>query len=606
MESAKLFSKTFRTRKLFGKDDSWKNWKVFLSALFGLGLTAEQKEVYRKFTGRDDVPDKQFRESYLICGRRSGKSVIAALIAVFLACFRKYDDQLAPGEWGVVMILASDRAQAKVIFSYVNALLDAPLLRGMVTNRLKESVELNNRVRIEIHTSSYRAVRGRTILAAICDELAFWQAEDSANPDTEVIGALRPAMATIPNALLIGISSPYARRGELYNAHKANFGRESADVLVWQADSKSMNPTLPSAVIEAAYAKDPSAARAEFGAQFREDVETFISVETVEARTISGRRELPYDESRTYYGFADPSGGVGDSFTMAIAHLERDKAVLDLVREAQAPLSPKLITAEFAGIFKSYHVTEIEGDRYAGEWPREEFQKHGVHYRVAEKSKNELYLELLPALMSAQAELLDNPRLNVQLTGLERRTGRLHDAIDHPPGSHDDVSNAVAGALCQVLAWNISGQLGLTEMFKKHAREISQGIRDAWGELVHKPQPKAVVIRNPVEDAKARSFKTWQGSTRNQPGPPCPAPGCGSTATTYNELRQIRCNQCGRTNGKELPTPVGSCCGDFLPQTVSGQVRCGNCGWQSGAASAAGMTFAQLRSDPRSSFGRFV
>jgi len=45
-------------------------------------------------------------------------------------------------------------------------------------------------------------------------------------------------------------------------------------------------------------------------------------------------------------------------------------------------------------------------------------------------------------------ELLDTPRLHAQLLGLERRTacgGR--DSIDHAPGAHDDVANAVAGAL---------------------------------------------------------------------------------------------------------------------------------------------------------------
>lgn len=579
-----------------------------MAALFGLGLSAEQKEVYRKFTGREDVPDRQFREAYLVCGRRSGKSVIAALIAVFVACFRKYEDVLAPGEWGVVMILASDRAQAKVIFHYVSALLDAPLLRSMVVNRLKESIELNNRVRVEVHTSSYRAVRGRTILAAICDELAFWQAEDSANPDIEVIGALRPAMITIPNALLIGISSPYARRGQLYTAHKEHFGKKG-DVLVWQAPSREMNPTLPAAVIEAAYAKDASAARAEFGAQFREDVEGFISVETVEARTVRGRRELPYDESRTYYGFADPSGGVSDSFTMAIAHLERDKAVLDLVREAQAPLSPKLVTAEFAGVFKSYHVSEIEGDRYAGEWPREEFQKHGVHYRVAEKSKNELYLELLPALMSAQTELLDNPRLNTQLTGLERRTGRLHDSIDHPPGSHDDVANAVAGVLCQVLAWNVTGQLGLVDLIKRRAKEISEGIRDWTGELV-RPKPEPIRIPKPIiaakQETRVAGFELWQRTGR---APACKA--CGNGATRFNELRQVSCNQCHAVDGvPPAPVPANGLC--WVPdcglklQWSGGVQRCMNHGQVPRTANPPrGATFAELRRGRGSFNGQF-
>lgn len=44
--------------------------------------------------------------------------------------------------------------------------------------------------------------------------------------------------------------------------------------------------------------------------------------------------------------------------------------------------------------------------------------------------------------------MLDHPRLGAQLCALERRTGRSgRDTIDHPPGAHDDLANAVAGAV---------------------------------------------------------------------------------------------------------------------------------------------------------------
>jgi hypothetical protein len=51
-------------------------------------------------------------------------------------------------------------------------------------------------------------------------------------------------------------------------------------------------------------------------------------------------------------------------------------------------------------------------------------------------------------LNSGRVELLDLPRLADQLTGLERRTARSgKDSIDHAPGTHDDIANAVAGSL---------------------------------------------------------------------------------------------------------------------------------------------------------------
>jgi hypothetical protein len=97
---------------------------------------------------------------------------------------------------------------------------------------------------------------------------------------------------------------------------------------------------------------------------------------------------------------------------------------------------------------KSYGVTQVYGDRYGGEWPRERFRYHGIAYHPADKTKSEIYLALLPMLNSQTAELLDVRRLEDQLVGLERRTSRGgRDSIDHAPNGHDDVANAAAGAL---------------------------------------------------------------------------------------------------------------------------------------------------------------
>jgi len=121
------------------------------------------------------------------------------------------------------------------------------------------------------------------------------------------------------------------------------------------------------------------------------------------------------------------------------------------VRERRPPFSPEAVVEEFAETLRSYCINKVTGDRYGGEWPREQFQKRGIKYEPADKTKSELYRELLPLLNSGQAELLDNARLITQLCALERRTARGgKDSIDHPTGGHDDIANAVAGALVLV------------------------------------------------------------------------------------------------------------------------------------------------------------
>ena len=50
-------------------------------------------------------------------------------------------------------------------------------------------------------------MRGYTVCAALCDEIAFWRSDESANPDHEVLEALRPAMATVPGAVMLCASA---------------------------------------------------------------------------------------------------------------------------------------------------------------------------------------------------------------------------------------------------------------------------------------------------------------------------------------------------------------------------------------------------------------
>ena len=219
-------------------------------------------------------------------------------------------------------------------------------------------------------------MRGYTLVAALCDEIAFWRSDDSANPDREILDALRPAQATIPNAMLLCASSPYARRGELWRAYQEHYGKDGAP-LVWQADTRTMNPSVPQSFIDEEMQRDPASAAAEYGAQFRTDVESYIPLEAVRACIEPGVRErLPLRQWR-YVAFTDPSGGSSDSMTLAMAHKEGDTAILDLLREVRPPFSPEAVVEEFADVLRRYRLTRVYGDRYAGEWCREVFSGTG-------------------------------------------------------------------------------------------------------------------------------------------------------------------------------------------------------------------------------------
>ena len=371
-----------------------------------------------------------------------------ACIAVWLAAFKDWRPFLGPGEIGTIMIIAADRKQSRVIMRYCCGLLKSvPMLRQLIDGETQESIQLRNRVCIEVHTASFRSTRGYTIVAGLLDEVSFWPVdESSSSPDVEVLNAIRPGMSTIPGAMLLCASSPYARRGALWDAHHKHYGKDDDPILVWQSPTRDMNATVPQSIIDAAVEEDPARAAAEWSAQFRVDVESFVSREAVDLCVALDVHERAPMSSVRYYGFVDPSGGSADSMILAVGHREGDVVVLDALRERKPAFSPEDVVSEFAELLKSYRITKITGDRYAGDWPRERFREHGVSYEPAQKPKSDLYRDLLPAINSRKLDLLDHPRLLTQLVGLERRTARGgRDSIDHAPGAHDDLANAVAG-----------------------------------------------------------------------------------------------------------------------------------------------------------------
>jgi hypothetical protein len=452
MHDRRMFGKFFRDVR------TWAAWEVFLKAVFTLSMTAGERELFTRSTGLDGPPKQRPSQVYVIAGRRSGKSVMAALIALYLALFEDWKGKVSPGERPVVLLMASDKSQAAIVKRYIEGFLDlTPTLRAAVKRVKAEEIELENGVVILIKPCSFRAIRGLTVAAAVLEELSFWRFEsESASPDREVVTALKPALSTT-SGLIFGISTPYTRAGFLYEQFKASWGKPGS-TLIWKAATAIMNPTIDKGIIDRAIEEDQAAAAAEWLGEFRLDLTGYVDPEIVDAAVIPGRVMQPPVAGLRYVAFLDPSGGRQDSFGMALAHFDsvKRKGILDLVAERRPPFDPSEVVSEFAEVLKSYRIERAKADSYAGEWVSAAFRAHGIELMASDKSKSELYLECLPRFNSGVIELLDQRRLVAQLKALERKTragGR--DQVDtFYPGGHDDISNSACGAL--VSAFDVS------------------------------------------------------------------------------------------------------------------------------------------------------
>jgi hypothetical protein len=369
--------KALEDKELLGSSmagPSWAAWRSLLIAAMGEPLKPDELETFKRFTGRTTTPDRRVDEMWCCVGRRGGKSKAMATLAVYLAGLCDHSDTLIRGERGLVLLIAPDVRQARVLLEYAQGTLEsAPMLKQLIADRKREELTLTTGITLEVRSASFRRIRGATCVAVLADECAFWKSEDSANPDVEILNAARPSLATTGGPL-VAISSPHARRGALWTTYRKHFGPDGDPaILVAQGTSRDFNPDLPQSVVDRAIERDPAAARAEYLAEFRTDIESLLTQEAVGACVDAGVRERAPERQHSYIAFVDPSGGSSDAMTMAIAHKEAETTVLDVIREHRPPFSPEAVVAEYASVVRRYRCSQCFGDRYAGEWVAEQF-----------------------------------------------------------------------------------------------------------------------------------------------------------------------------------------------------------------------------------------
>ncbi len=105
------------------------DWWVFLRGLFGLPLKGEDLALFTRCTGRTTAPSEPASEAWLACGRRSGKTFMLCLIAVYLATFKDWTPYLAPGEVGTIMVIATDASRPGLHAVY-RRFLNSPVVGG--------------------------------------------------------------------------------------------------------------------------------------------------------------------------------------------------------------------------------------------------------------------------------------------------------------------------------------------------------------------------------------------------------------------------------------------------------------------------------------------
>ena len=455
--------------------------RTLLKAIYGLRLDKQELEVFRFCTGRDAPSPSGYPEVTVLSGARGGKdSRIAAPIVVYEAVFGGHDRRASRGERPVIPLVAQDARASKIAFSYIRDYFEkSPMLSSMVEDTLASEIILRNGVTITCFPCTLRSLRGWSIPVGVMDEVAFFRLEGQANSDEEIQASIRRGMIAFPSTRLIKISTPYMKSGILFDDFARAFGKNDPDLLVWRASSTLMNPALRADRLAREQRLDAKRFAREYEAEFAEDVAAFLVGAWIDAALNTGRFELLPRHGERYLAAVDPSGGGEDAMTLAICHVEHDallgsRVVQDVMKGWRRPrdgsqLNLEGVVTEIASLVKSYGLSTVFGDRYAGDWVRQRFRAERVRYdlpmhREARSSlrhpaeykdqqyldRSAAYLEIEPLFSGGRIVILDHPQLVRELKNLERRpqTGG-RDRVDHPPGGHDDFAYSLA--LCAAL-----------------------------------------------------------------------------------------------------------------------------------------------------------
>ncbi len=420
--------------------------EVLLRVLYGLPLDRKQTRIYRKLTGnkKEFETGQDKTEAVWVLGARSGKSLLASIIALYEATRNKWQQYLSKGEFAYIVVIATRQKQAEqIIQANCSRLIEnSPALRGIVKELYQTELTLTNNMKIISLPCNSTAGRGLPICAFVLDECGHFYTE-GIKADQTIYDSLRPRMAQFPGAKVVLISTPAAKQGLLWNFFSEGFSVPSR--FTAQADTRTVNPEIPKEFIKREYKRDVDYARREFGAEFAEKIESFFAYEVLQSSfTLVG--SLAYNDKYAYSLGIDQSGLSGrDRFALAISHKEGDRVLVDHIQAWETKDSDTILK-EVGKLTGAYRLNKVNIDRYAKGWVAQALNKLGLEVEIR-PSMAEIYTNLKSLMIAGRLRLPDNSDLKKALQNTQAFYGKNNAlSIGHTRSAagHADLADAVA------------------------------------------------------------------------------------------------------------------------------------------------------------------
>jgi hypothetical protein len=409
----------------------------------------------------------------LICGRRSGKTLLSAVIAIYCAISNNWKPFLKKTPFATVLIMSHSREFSDEVLEVIRSLIEASDILSRLVNKDKKNTNSTmnlktpwvlqggiiqySRVQIKVSAASSKTTRGVAACAVLCDEIAFWNlSEDMKETDTKIMKAIRPSMKQFGEfAMLIKLSSPGIKQGILHQEYKQRQeGVLPETYAIFKAPSWVMTPAdvLPAVELIEEWRLDPDGFDNEYRGNFSDSLSNFILPERIDMSVMKGVEFLPPDETGIKYFPAIDAAYKGDTFTFSLTGYVNGRLRQFVSKgwkgtKAQ-PVSSFEVAEFIKTVCKQYRCDEVSADQFSFQPLKEIFEKYGltlVETVFTPAFKKKIYFNLKKLVHSQQADLLDNEIQTRELKELvveQSSTGNIR--IGHPNGGSDDFADSLA------------------------------------------------------------------------------------------------------------------------------------------------------------------
>ncbi len=393
-----------------------------------------------------------------IAGRRGGKSTISDIIAAYEAIVPDFTGAIRPEEDRYILIISTGLTAARLHIRNISKLLKrTPAIRQLVEQVTEDSIRLKSGVVILALPCSARSGRGYTASTLILDELAHYvdsQGNASANA---VFDALTPTTATFGDlARVVITTTPVSKTGIVFDLYDRISAGELEDFYLTQADTQSLNPKVKAGIIKDAYKRDPEFAATEYGAEFRDPLENFLSTDAIEACIDPGLQRIDRGRDGANYFMAIDPATMKDRYAFLVGHRFEGRVIVDYAYTMRPPVDPNQAEALLFDLVEKFKPERVYCDtastteRLRGKLPEIEYTPFSRPLKLKIYGNLKELINLGKLVMYREGDLVDELKALVIKNGVDiaaPKAGKI---------THDDLADCLA-LVCYGLAAGDSG-----------------------------------------------------------------------------------------------------------------------------------------------------